>query len=249
MTVGGDTFGALAEAVASEISQVLSFNPLTIDLSKAMPVLVLVGAFVFVIFTGFAYFLRVDKFERHCFIYMREYEIEKERKKIEEDLRAGGSGIVVEAEATEMGKESEKESKEKEVKKEEVRGFTSRFNAVVRTLRDGVRGRGRYDKYRVHAGATEQHQQGEQRQEEQQDGASGGHETAPADQGDRAPPALRASPLHGLSHSPPLEGSLVSALTALASRAQSPPPPPHWTKLKSSTARRQSTPRTICTAV
>ena len=94
VTVGGNTFGALADAVAAEVTATLSFNPLTIDLSKAMPVLVLVSSLVFIMMTGFAFFLRWDKHDRHEAMYLREYKVEKERKKIEEDLRKGGSGVV-----------------------------------------------------------------------------------------------------------------------------------------------------------
>ena len=227
MTVGGNTFGALAEAVASEITSVLSFNPLTIDLSKAMPVLVLVGSFVFVVLTGFIYFLRVDKFERHCFLYMREYEVEKERKKIEDDLRAGGSGIVVEAEAVEEAdEEGPKAGRDEEAKKAEVRGFTSQFNAVVGKLRDGVRGRGRYDKYRVHAGATEAPYEppAPQHQQEQQ-------QKAPAGPTGRAPPSLAALSSHGSSISfrslsPGPDGGLIRTIARSPSPALPDGPPP-----------------------
>ena len=139
ITVGGNTFGALADAVAAEVTATLSFNPLTMDFSKAMPVLVLVSSLVFVMLTGFAYFLRWDKHDRHEAMYLREYKVEEGRKKIEEDLRKGGSGIVEEGDDPEAAIEIDPKEKSEGVEKVKVKKFVGRMNDAFDYLKYGKR--------------------------------------------------------------------------------------------------------------
>ena len=138
VTVGGNTFGALADAVTAEVTATLSFNPLTMDLSKAMPVFALVGSFVFVMLTGFAFFLRWDKYDRHEAMYLREYKVEEERKKIEEDLRKGGCGVVEEGDDSEVI-EIDSEKKGEEAEKVKVKTFIGHVNNAFDFLKYGKR--------------------------------------------------------------------------------------------------------------
>ena len=139
VTVGGNTFGALADAVAAEVTATLSFNPLAIDLSKAMPVLVLVSSLVFIMLTGFTFFLRWDKFDRHEAIYLREYKLLEERKKIEEDLRKGGSGVVEEEVPEAIEIDPKKKSGEEYNEKEKVKKFVDHVNNTFDYMKHGKR--------------------------------------------------------------------------------------------------------------
>ena len=94
---GGATIAMLLEAIAAELKAVLSSNPFAnFDLSKAAPVLAFVGCIIGSVLFGLAYFLKWDKLERHQQVYLREARARENRRKIEEDLLAGGSGMPAE---------------------------------------------------------------------------------------------------------------------------------------------------------
>lgn len=90
----GSEFGSILNAIAAELSSVLSMNPFAIDLTKATPVLSFVGAMAGCIVIGLIYFLRWDKRERHMAVYLVEAKLNKSRESIKKDLNAGGNGLI-----------------------------------------------------------------------------------------------------------------------------------------------------------
>ena len=92
----GTTFAALFESIGAEFKDVLSLNLNTIDLDKGTPVFILTGCLIFCIIAGVIFFLKWDKLDRHKAVYLREYEMKALRDKIEDDLRIGGSGAIME---------------------------------------------------------------------------------------------------------------------------------------------------------
>ena len=91
---GGAQIGMLLEAIAAQLTSVLSSNPFAnFDLSKATPILAFVACLVGCILLGVAFFLKWDKLERHQQVYLREYRVKAHREHIERDLLAGGTGL------------------------------------------------------------------------------------------------------------------------------------------------------------
>ena len=87
-------FGILFSAIASEVTNILSLNPFSIDLNKAKSVLVLVGSLFGTMIIGFIYFLRWDKAERHDAVYLFDAREREMKKLIFEDLKKGGNGVT-----------------------------------------------------------------------------------------------------------------------------------------------------------
>ena len=87
-------FGALAEDIVAELQTVLSLNFSQINLAKATPVLVFLGALAGVWLLGSLLFLRWDKTDRHRLVYLREYHVKAAYKLIKEDIHKGGTGVI-----------------------------------------------------------------------------------------------------------------------------------------------------------
>ena len=87
-------FGSVTYAILAEHSTIFSMNPFTIDLSKGKVVLVFVGCICGSILFGLCYFLRLDKLERHRYIYLLEEKLKIKKERISENIRRGGNGVT-----------------------------------------------------------------------------------------------------------------------------------------------------------
>ena len=88
-------FGSILRAINSELMSTLSLNPFSMDLSKATPVLALVGSLCGSIILGLLFFLRWDKMERHKAVYLLDEREKKAKNQIALDLRRGGNGVTL----------------------------------------------------------------------------------------------------------------------------------------------------------
>ena len=86
-------FGSVLEAIAAELSSVLSLNPFAIDLHKATPVLAGVGGFAGCILFGLIFFSNWDRAERLEMVYLTEDKQVVNRGRIVKDMKNGGDGI------------------------------------------------------------------------------------------------------------------------------------------------------------
>ena len=87
-------FGSVTNAILAEHSSIFSLNPFTIDLSKGKAVLAFVGCICGCILFGLCYFLRLDKLERHRYIYLLEEKLKMKKERISENIRKGGNGVT-----------------------------------------------------------------------------------------------------------------------------------------------------------
>ena len=87
----------------TSIVGVLTKNPYAhFDLSKATPVLALAFSLMGVMVLGSLAFMRWDKYDRHEEIYLADIKSRLRQRWIYEDLRAGGSGILIETSLSPM---------------------------------------------------------------------------------------------------------------------------------------------------
>ena len=93
-TVPVKEFGLLLNAIAAELSDVLSVNPFAVDLSRATPVLALVGCLCGSVILGLLYFLRWDKMDRHKAVYLLDEKEKIMKTRIAEDLKKGNNGVI-----------------------------------------------------------------------------------------------------------------------------------------------------------
>ena len=116
-------FGSVLRAISSELMSTLSLNPFAMDLSKATPVLALVGSLCGSIILGLLFFLRWDKMDRHKAVYLLDEREKKAKNQIALDLRRGGNGVTMMS------------SKKKEAQNSHT--FIDGFNLSMATVTEG----------------------------------------------------------------------------------------------------------------
>ena len=116
-------FGSVLRAINTELISTLSLNPFAMDLSKATPVLALVGSLCGSIILGLLFFLRWDKMDRHKAVYLLDEKERRAKNQIALDLRRGGNGVTL---TTSKKKEAENNN-----------SFIDGFNTSMNTMTEG----------------------------------------------------------------------------------------------------------------
>ena len=91
-SVSGSTYGVLLQSIEAELSNVLSSNPLKLNVAESTVVLIFVGCLSGYIVLMLMYLLKLDHTEKLYKTYLKSEVDAAARKSLEDDLKSGGKG-------------------------------------------------------------------------------------------------------------------------------------------------------------